>query len=178
MDFFAEYMVERKKRTADYISMAVTILTALAATMLLLLFALQYMGIAGIFLLAIIAAWWIAVRSIKKSGIEFEYILTNNELDIDKIVGKNSRKRLLTIDFQKIDRCASITDDAFKRADGLTVKNYAGDMSAQRVYFVDYSKDAEKIRVIFEPNERILQGIKKANPRLVTLSQDDILAEE
>ena len=47
-------------------------------------------------------------------------------------------------------------------------------MESGLVYFVDYSKESERIRVIFQPNEKILDGIKKANPRLVAVKDGDI----
>ena len=54
------------------------------------------------------------------------------------------------------------------------MKNYAGDTDAERVYFVDFTKDSEPMRVIFQPNERILEGIKKVNPRFVESNEDDV----
>ena len=38
---------------------------------------------------------------LKGIGVEYEYIVTNNELDIDKIVGKRKRTRLITVDLSK-----------------------------------------------------------------------------
>ena len=38
----------------------------------------------------------------------------------------------------------------------------------------DYSKESERLRVLFQPNERILSGLKKANPRLVAVKEGDI----
>lgn len=31
-------------------------------------------------------------------NIEYEYILTNNDLDIDKVIGKRKRKRMISLD--------------------------------------------------------------------------------
>ncbi len=171
MDIFSEYIVAKKKQGSDYAIIFAIIATAVVVT-LASWFAVPYIG--GVFILFVALAWWGAYKLIKRQNVEYEYILTNNELDIDKIMGKGARKRLCTINFKRIERCASISDDAFENSDGRTTDNYAGDMSNDRVYFVDYTKEAEQMRVIFEPNKKILQGLKKANPRLVTVRSEDI----
>ncbi|MBQ7794908.1 MAG: hypothetical protein IJ366_10385 [Clostridia bacterium] len=179
MDIFSEYIVSKRKTGTDYAIIFGIIVAASLLTVILMLLTtafIQYAG--GIGLLLIVGCWWGALKLIKARNIEYEYILTNHELDIDKIIARNGRKRLCTINFRQIEQCASVTDPnfahIFNNTEGKTVKNYAGDMESGLVYFVDYSKESERIRVIFQPNEKILDGIKKANPRLVAVKDGDI----
>lgn len=179
MDVFLEYIVSKKKETLDYLYTLAIILAALIVTMLLImLIAMFSQYLASIGLLLIVGAWWGAVKLIKSRSIEYEYILTNHELDIDKIIARNGRKRLCTINFKQIEQCASISDPNFahiyRNSENKTVKNYAGDIDGERVYFVDYSKESQQMRVIFQPSERILDALKKVSPRLVAVKEGDL----
>lgn len=179
MDIFHEFIVKKKKEMIDYLIVLglvfAAVILSMAAFVLTIIFA-KYLS--GIGLLLIAAIWWGAWMLIRGRNIEYEYILTNSELDVDKIIAQRGRKRLCTINFKEIEQCASISDASFahiyRNSEGRTVHNYAGDIEAQRVYFVDYSKESERIRVIFQPNERILDGLKKANPRLVAVKEGDL----
>ncbi len=170
MDYFAEYIVKRKKQAKDFLIIIATVILALIVTLISLIATLYISGLA---LLLAGVAWWGAYRIINTRNIEFEYILTNSELDIDKIMGKSERKRLLTIDLTHIERSANIGDESFEQQGNKTVLNYAGDLTSDGLYFIDFSKEAEAYRVIFQPSRRILEGLKKANPRSVTVRDAD-----
>ncbi len=179
MDVFCEYIVNKKKSVTDFLVITLIGAVAIIATYILMLVTMifgQY-NLASIGLLLIAGCWWGAITLIRNRNIEFEYILTNHELDIDRIVAKSRRKRLCTIDFRHIDLCASISDPAYTaiyaNSNGRTVKNYAGDLDAT-VYFVDFTKESEQMRVIFQPSRRILDGIKKSNPNSVTIKEGDL----
>lgn len=49
---------------------------------------------------AIIGAW----RMTKLLNVEYEYIVTNGEMDVDIITGRTDRKRLITFNCKDIDR--------------------------------------------------------------------------
>ena len=179
MDIFYEYIVKRKKETKDYLIIAGIIVLGLILSVVLLGLTIIFSTyLSGLGLVLIFLLWWGAWTLMGSRNLEYEYILTNNYLDIDKIIARRGRKRLCTINFKEIEQCASTTDPMFghiyRNTEGRTVKNYAGDINAPRVYFVDFSKDAERVRVLFQPNERILDGLKKANPRLVAVKEGDL----
>jgi GH15 family glucan-1,4-alpha-glucosidase len=123
--------------------------------------------------LLVFAAWG-GYMLITARNVEYEYILTNTELDIDKITAKRARKRVITINFKEIEVCAKTDNPNFKNVldntSKITRTEYLnGDMKSENLYFVDFSKESENIRVFFEPNERILNEIKKINPRCVNI---------
>lgn len=167
MDTFIEYIVKKKKTTRDYLIIAAIIAAVLLLAVACLLFNGQFFGIP--FILFVFACWG-AYFLITGSNIEFEYILTNTELDIDKIIAQRSRKRVITVNFREIERCAKFSDKENPANTGIsrTEKLY-GDIQSGNVYFVDFSRDGEKIRLLFEPNERILNELKKINPRCVNI---------
>lgn len=172
MDIFYEYIVKRKMDAKDYLFIAGIILLALLLTFIFT-FTIVAQYLFGMWLLLDAAAWWGAVFLIRQRNLEFEYILTNNELDIDKIMARQRRKRLLTINFKEIEVCARTHDVMFKhqleRTEGLTVIDAAGNPEEENVYFVDFSADGARKRVLFQPNEKIIEALKKVNPRAVNV---------
>ncbi len=169
MDTFIEYIVKKKKTAKDYLITAGIVLALLVFAALCLLLNRMFFGIP--FILLVFAGWG-AYTLITASNVEFEYILTNTELDIDKIIARRARKRAVTVNFKEIEVCAGTDNPNFRhileRNVSRTEKLY-GDINSGNVYFVDFSRDGEKIRVLFEPNEKILNEIKKINPRCVNI---------
>lgn len=170
MDIFTEYIVKKKKETKDYLLTGVLIGAAMFLTVVFLLLNrfLLNMG-----LILAFGTWWGAIYLIRMRSVEFEYILTNSELDIDKISARSSRKRIVSIDFKEIELCARVQDPNFRHVyenkDGVSVLNLAGDIREENVYFIDFHKDGEKKRVLFQPNTKIIESVKKLNPRAVNV---------
>ncbi len=90
MDIFVEKLVARKKGLRESILSAIiiTISVFIATTATLIL------GPRGIVVLLIIGLifgnWYI----ISAFNVEYEYSVTNGEIDIDKIVNKRKRKKM------------------------------------------------------------------------------------
>lgn len=176
MDVFMEYMVKKKKEGKDIAIVSVIIFFASLITIagLLAIMAFSAQGISfafslGLVLLAFI--WYGVYVLIGMFNIEYEYILTNNELDIDKIMSKKGRKRMVTFDFSEAEIMANIEDNehnhSYKNNTQIKVKDFTGDKGRGNVYFVDVPYEGEKIRVLFQPTSKMLAEIKKFNPRTV-----------
>ena len=87
--------------------------------------------LSGFSFVFVIGVFYYAYKLIKNSSIEYEYILTNNELDIDKIIAKSARKRMLTVNFREIEICANILDESkrneYNNSNDKTLLKYYGD---------------------------------------------------
>ena len=96
MDSFFEQIVKKKKGAAEW---AIITAVVLAAAVLLLL-ALMYLGSLIIIAAAgiIYGAWWLATTQ----NVEFEYCITNGDIDVDKIVARRKRTRLVSVSGRKI----------------------------------------------------------------------------
>ena len=165
MDIFCEYMVKKKKDAKEIAQTVAVILAAVLITFLLLLFLGQFsfLFICGVWY----GAWWL----ISRTDIEFEYIVTSTILDIDKIMAKRSRKRILSIDLKEILSCASAvgtSPENIKIIDATPMGIEDG------VYAVDFDKNGTKTRLLFKPSKKMLLEIKKASPSLVTLRPEDV----
>lgn len=172
MDIFCEYMVKHKKTAKDSLMAAGLFIAAVFLSLATFLF--LFGRLLGFEVFVIAAIWYGAIYLIRKTNIEFEYILTNSILDIDKIMSKKTRKRVISIDFKNIDVCAPATGISTNNPNMKTL-DLSGDISGKGVYYVDFAKGSEQYRVFFQPNAKILDNLKKTNPRLVTVNEEDLV---
>ena len=94
MDSFLEYMIEQKRKPIVKLKKALIYIAAiflsLILSFILMLISAQAVSMIPITILALLyGAYYINCSF----NVEFEYILTNGELDIDKISNKKRRKR-------------------------------------------------------------------------------------
>ncbi len=180
-DTFMEHIVKRKKSALDTFIVAVSIFlgTVITLGLLVLTFflsiALKELGsIVSTLAVAIIAlAWYGVYKLFMLKNVEYEYILTNSEMEIDKIIAKRGRKHVLEWDFKNIDICASVDDsehkyeyenpNAYEKLYDLT-----GNKEIGNVYFVDFvNEEHKKVRVLFQPTSKMLEAAAKYNKRNV-----------
>ena len=101
-------------------------------------------------------------------NIEYEYILTNNELDIDSIMNTKRRKRLTTVNIRQIESWGKIGEKGAENYfENKSVKKiYAcEDINDAETYFLVFYHDDDKNMLLFNPNEKILQRIERLNPQ-------------
>jgi len=97
---------------------------------------------------------------------EYEYIFTNGSLDIDKIIGKRSRKRLVSAECENFTSFGMLKN-APAAADGITTV-LASDGTGEGEYYADFKhSSAGNVRLIFTPDEEMIKVITSAIPRPV-----------
>lgn len=172
MDVFCEYMVKRKKTATDIVYEFFCIFAALClSALLIVIFLGRLMGF-EVFLIA--GVWYLAVRMLGKTNIEYEYILTNSILDIDKIMSKKNRKRIITIDFAEVEECRYAEERDKDRNVPFKTMDMSGNLNEDGVYLIDFSKDGEKCRAFFKPNARILENLRMMKPGKVKVREEDL----
>ena len=93
---------------------------------------------------------------------EYEYILTNEDLDIDKIIGKRKRKRLITLKLN--------TAEEFGIQDGTNGENAEATVIASdgtninSYYLIAKHKTHGRTMLIFSPDERMVGMILETLP--------------
>ena len=192
MDVFMEYLIKRKRDAKYNILSALLIFSALIVTIVLLFVTLALgmsMGSAdngaaqfssmfsGIGLLLIAGVWYGAYILINRRSIEYEYILTNSEMDVDKIMAKKRRKRMVSFDFKDAEIVADISDNMhnaeYKNApENIKVMDFTGNKSNGRIYFADVMIEGEQKRILFQPTSKMLDSIKRYNPRKVFIKEE------
>ena len=117
-----------------------------------------------IFAIVFAISCWAAWKWIKSLKVEFEYVLTDSTLDIDRIFGQSFRRRFLSVDIKKFDIMAPCRPEYAKEyssaAIGKTV-DCSSEPSAEDRYFAVYT-DAVGTRTLlwFEPNGKMLDAMR------------------
>lgn len=168
MDIFLEYIVSRKKGAKEILKI-VGILIAMLVLLMLCTF-LLLTPISGIVLLLIAGVIYGAYYLISAQNVEYEYIVTNGELDVDSIVNRRKRKRLITVHSKTFDIVAPVGDARYKNEENANFTRVIDASSRANngmEYFAVFSKDGQKIKLVFEPTERMLEAFKTFVPRNV-----------
>lgn len=155
-DFYAECLVSKASTGGDTVKkLLIGLGTAIlsAASFWFIFFPISLFIIVGIFY----GAYFLM------TGVdtEYEYILTNGDLDIDKIIGKRKRKRLVSSSIDTFTAFGKLSDAG--DFSGTTVLA-CGDTGEE--YYADFVHKTEgNVRIIFTPNEKILDGMELFLPR-------------
>ena len=179
-DVFMEYMIKKKKDSKDIIFIVLLSVAAILLSLIILFFMIAFMGggqnqlgsmFSSIGLLLVAGVWYGFYILVGMRSIEFEYILTNSEMDIDKIMSKKSRKRIASFDFKSAEIVACIEDSMhnaeYKNRKDIEVIDARGDSAYSKIYFADVKIDDKPKRILFQPTSKMLDSIKKFNPRNV-----------
>ena len=156
-DVFKEQLVKQFPGAKAVFIKAAVVVVALV----LILFVLLLEFLAFFFPIILVAIIFGAYMVFRHFNIEYEYILTNYELDIDVIYGKSRRKRLYegnVRDFEGFRRVGSNEmEHTFSTANASA--NYSSGKSENITYEFLSNYKGKKMRIIFEPNEDILSSI-------------------
>lgn len=156
---YAEVGVKRKETTTSMLLRALMVLAIVVGVVLMLLGGL--FGIAGVVLVVIM------IFLFPRLSIEYEYVFVDGQIDFDRISGKAKRKTLLRIDLEQVEIIApegSHSLDSYNNVQCEKKDFSSGDKNI-KPYIIIVNKDNKKIRIAFEPNEKLLSMIKQKSPR-------------
>ena len=120
-------------------------------------------GLIAIFFLGYLT-WYVFFMT----SVEYEFVLVNNELTIDKIYGKNKRKTQQTVDVSKCEVIAPIEStyvSGYHRNTQMKAFDYT---SGENNEPVSYGASTAKIYMEFD--QKMLDAMKMAAPGKVKLS--------
>jgi len=94
-------------------------------------------------------------------NIEYEYVFTNGDLDIDIIYSKARRKRLLTTHLNKADIMCHVEDTMkIGELSGAEVTlDYSSGVVNEYTYAFLTMHNNKRTKIIIEPNEKMLKAI-------------------
>lgn len=158
MENYIEYLIKKKfgpRDMAKYVLILVVLFGVVGAI------SISPLGWpSGLVVLAFggYGSWWLA------SGLrkEFEYIMTNDHLDVDMITAGRSRKRVASFDMEAVELCARIDDPDRKgemNRDFSRTVQAASSPDAKNARFVVYSGEKGLELLIFEPNDKIVDAM-------------------
>ncbi len=167
MDVFIEKLVTKQNTLEDYLFKAGII--SIGTIIVVMSFLIASIRSYSPFILGIVGFglyYFITLRN-----IEFEYSLTNGELDIDRIVAQRKRKRIFSAHCKEFDVVARLDSSEYNRqAQGVKKRfEMVSSMSSPDVYFAILNYKGAKSVMFFEPNERMLKAFKTYIPKKVII---------
>lgn len=169
MDNICEQLVE-KSRTGSDKAKAVLIILGMALVAAVLLFLAFITGFL-VFLLLAGAAVAGGIYLLNGMEIEYEYIITNNELDIDKIIGRRKRKRMITVDLSRAEDFFRYPMQEEPDTDATVYASSGLEKDARYLFVVH--KDYGKVGVIFNPNKITREAIVREFPNALRSRLND-----
>lgn len=165
MDTFFEQIViikvEGKKLAALILSWVFALFLCVGIIVLSIFVPMVLMVI----ILAIVGILMGTYKLCQKFFIEYEYIVTNNSLDIDTIIARNNRKRLITVDILNIISFSKFDQNKIKNTQYN--KTYFCANEDDDLYMLEYKHRTQgKVLIVFAPNEKIIGAIKRTAPRV------------
>ena len=165
MDNFAEQLVKRSETSADKAKRLILIIVGVFFTVVIAGLAVLQLTkpIFAMLGLILAVAGYGTYFAVQGSYVEYEYTFTNGELDVDKIVAKKKRTAMVSTDIKKFTAFGKYTDGMDESEDMTVV--IASDNIASHEYYADFQHEEYGLtRLIFAPDERILDNIKKSLP--------------
>ena len=164
-DLYKEHLVKKKQTASDKMMRVLLI----GGTVLL--------GLAGIllypiFLVGALAMGICAYIFLPGTDLEYEYLLVNRSLDIDKVMAKTKRKRVRSFDLSGVDIIAPLNShrlDYYNQNSNIKVLDYSsGEADHKRFAFI-ISEEGNLSKVIFEPDEEMASLLRQSMPSKVFL---------
>ena len=169
MDLFSEYIVKKKKDGKDILKIAGIVIAAI----ILVLFSFALVAIPLLSSFAVLVTAGVvygAYYLITNLNVEYEYIVTNGELDVDTILNRRKRKRIITVHSKTFELVAPVGSSEYKGEENgnfTRVIDASSGRDNAKAYFAIFSKDGQRIKLIFEPTQKMLDAFKTFVPRNV-----------
>ena len=164
-DLYIELLVKKKKTSTD------TLLKALMIGVTVI-FVLGGILFNPIILIPAIVMGVVDYFKLPALDLEYEYLYVNGELDIDKIMSKQKRKRVGSYDMKKVELVAprkSHELDSFRNRKDLKVHDYSSMEENAKTFGMVINGEKGMELIYFDPNEAILKDMQRIAPRSVKL---------
>lgn len=158
-DFYTEQLIKKQRDTKDTIKKTGMIIVTVLSVLLAFITPL------GIILpILLIVADVLVLRNL---NVEYEYVFVNGDLDIDKIMNKSRRKRMFSVDADQMELLAPVGAVELMQYKKAKTYDYTSGTGNAQVYGLITSEKGEVKKILFEPNETIVEGFFVKAPRKV-----------
>lgn len=168
MDTFFEQIISVKK---DGKAIAAIIGLWLAAFVLSFVFIFYLIGFLGTFaFLLSFGAMFGAFKLSARFNTEYEYIVTNGTMDIDKIINKSSRKRVLSFELSGVTEIEKFNAARISRINPKELCIACNTDDADAYLMVSSAEGKGTSYLVFAPDERLRGAIVKFVPKFISNS--------
>lgn len=163
MDVFFEQLVKIKSTPKSKLLMYGSLILAAALAVLMFWFSNIY----PILIVGIVALGYGEWKLLSLFYKEYEYINTNGAFDVDCIIGKSNRKRIISFECEGIQRIGRYNPKNPPVTDA-TDKYICG--NTDDAYFLLVKKGGRKVLLVLSLNDKMLESIKSSVPRNVAIT--------
>lgn len=164
-DSYREILVKKENSAVDALKKAALI----AVTVICFIGGII---VAPIFLLAGLVMAGVCVFVLPRFDLEYEYLYVNGELDIDKIMSKQKRKKCASYDMNLLEIMAPSNShalDSFRKKPGVKVKDYTSGNAKAATYTLVFNTDKGQDLVKLELDDDMVADIRRIAPRKVNM---------
>ena len=160
-EVFVEQIVKRRISISGILLRMLFIFLTLAGLMSMMILGMLGFTIAILLGYATYLVW-------AYTSVEYEYSFLNGELSVDKIIGQRKRKSIANYDIKEAEIVAPLVSDEVVRASGnAIIKDYSTRTNNNDVYAMIINNSNGKFKVVFEPNEKVLEAMYHVRPAIV-----------
>jgi hypothetical protein len=161
---YTENSVKRKATVSTYIAKAGLIIL----TIMLFLFGILINQSIVMFLsigLGCLAGYYLFPRL----SAEYEYIFCDGQIDFDRINGGESRKHVLRVDLESVEILAPEKSHELDKYNNsqFKVRDFSSHDANAKKYCIITSDETNRLKILFEPSEKMLELAKQKSPRKV-----------
>jgi len=163
MDIFIEKIIRRRKSPLDILLIFLILLGAIGLSFL------SIMIIPGLSTFIMIGIFYLAYILVTMLNIEFEYAVTNGDLDIDKIINQRKRKRVYSGNCKEFELVAKVNSRHYTKniQECKNVKDYSSRSKNAEVWFISLREDGKQTVILFEPDQKMIDNFRTFIPRKV-----------
>lgn len=167
MDTFFEQIISIKKTAKTYTLIIAIWLFALLLSFLTFLFS----GVLGsLFVIVIAGIIYGAYKLTTMLNVEYEYIITNGLMDVDRIINKSNRKRFLSFELSSVTRLEKYNPFSLNNVDSKKIL-FTTDKADENAYLLVYEKEGKGTQyLVFSPNDKLKSAIVGFLPKYIANS--------
>ena len=164
-DLYSELLVKKEPTAKDSIvKYGMIVLTVLAVG--------AGLFISPILLLVAVALGVASYFVIPRTDLEYEYLFVNGEFDIDMVMSKSKRKKIMSMNLSEADLVAPLDShrmDYYNGNSRLKTLDYSSGNPEHKRFAIIMKAGGENSRIIIEPDDEMAKAIKNTAPSKVFL---------
>ena len=165
-EVYAEWLVKRKTPGYVYAVLPLGIVLGIVLFIVCVMLIPVVGYIVGLIPFVGLYYWYVNTK------LEYEFIYVTGDLTIDKIISQNRRKRVVALDMANVATVADLSGHFLDGQMGnpqIKKYKYTSGEKDRKLFGVLYSEGGTSSIYIIEPNAKIIECIKKTNPRKVQM---------
>ncbi len=165
MDVYKEQLIRVKPNSSDKMKKAIVVVMMFCLCVMAIYFSIFIVPYIPLGCILIFAIVWGGLTFMRNLDYEYEYIFTNGDLDVDKIIAKAKRKRLCTVKVSSFTNFC-LYDEGVEPKSDIDASIVVTDGTDSPIYLAEFSHpDLGLCALYFSPNEDMLECIKGFLPR-------------